>query len=80
MRLRVSNLNRLTTVSHLVDLFVPFGLISFVRIAMNRYNGDSVGIALVEIDHEAGVNAIASLHNLLFMNRYIQVEETVPNV
>lgn len=76
MRLLVSNLNRLTTVPHLVDLFLPFGLVSFVKIIMNRYNGDSECVALIEMSPDAGAQAMQLLDDILFMNRYIKVQES----
>lgn len=77
MHLMISNLNRLTTISQIVALLLPFGLVTAGRIVMNSKNGCSEGAALVEIDSKAGLVAISELNNLRFMNTYIQVEENI---
>jgi len=78
MRLLISNLNCFTTASHLVNLLLPFGLVSSARIVMNAQNGYSEGVALVEIEYKAGQIVISELNNSRFMNYYISVEETIP--
>jgi RNA recognition motif-containing protein len=77
MRLLISNLNRFTTASHLVNLFLPFGLVSSARIVMNAQNGFSEGMALVEMEYKAGQSVVSELNNSRFMNYYISVEETI---
>lgn len=76
MRILISNLNRLTTLSHVVTLLLPYGLVTSARIIVNVENGSSDGAALVEMESSAGQMAIYSLNNLQFMNYYIQVEES----
>jgi RNA recognition motif-containing protein len=78
MRLVISNLNRLTTISQVVALLLPFGLVTSGRIVMNSKNGFSEGTALVDIDYNAGQMAINQLNNIRFMNCYIGVEENIP--
>jgi RNA recognition motif-containing protein len=78
MRLLISNLNRFTTASHLVNLLLPFGLVSSARIVMNAQNGFSEGMALVEMEYKAGQSVVSKLNNSRFMNHYISVEETIP--
>ncbi|MBO9202060.1 MULTISPECIES: RNA recognition motif domain-containing protein [Niastella] len=78
MRLLISNLNRFTTASQLVNLLHPFGLVSEARIVINAQNGYSEGMALVEIEYKAGQIVISELNNSRFMNYYISVEETIP--
>lgn len=77
MRLLISNLNSFTTANHLVNLLLPFGLVSSARIIMNAQNGYSDGVALVEMEYIAGRIAINELNNSRFMNYYISVEETI---
>ena len=77
MHLLISNLNRLTTSSHVIALLLPFGLVTSARINMNTRNGYSAGTALVEIEARAGHIAIGQLDNIRFMNHYIQLEESV---
>jgi RNA recognition motif-containing protein len=78
MRLLISNLNRFTTASHLVNLLLPFGLVSSAAIVMNVQNGFSAGMALVEMEYKAGQSVVSELNNSRFMNYYISVEETIP--
>jgi RNA recognition motif-containing protein len=76
MRLLLSNLNKLTTTTHVIELLLPFGLVTSARLIINKLNGCSEGVALVEIGYKAGHMAINELHNLKYMNHYISVEET----
>lgn len=76
MRLLISNLNRLTTTSHVVALLGPFGLVTSAVIMMNVKSGYSEGIALVEMEFKAGQMVISELNNTRFMNYFINVEET----
>jgi len=78
MRLLISNLNRFTTTSHLLNLLLPFGLVSSATIVMNAQNGFSEGMALVEMEYKAGQSVVSELNNSRFMNYYISVEETIP--
>lgn len=77
MRILISNLNRFTTASQLINLLIPFGLVSSAKIMMNARNGYSEGMALVEMDYKGGLIVISELNNSRFMNYFIRVEETV---
>lgn len=76
MRLLISNLNRLTTTSHVVALLGPFGLVTSALIMTNVKSGYSEGIAVVEMEYKAGLMVISELNNSRFMNYFISVEET----
>lgn len=76
MRILISNLNKLTTASHLIDLLHPFGLVSSARIFRNAKSGYSEGIAMIEMEYQMGHIAISELNDSRFMNYYIRVEET----
>jgi RNA recognition motif-containing protein len=76
MRLFISNLNRFTTISQIVKLLVPFGLVKSAHLSINNPNGCSEGTALVEMEFNAGRSAINELNDLLFMNCFIKVEQT----
>lgn len=76
MHLLISNLNRFTTTSQIVALFVPFGLVTSAHLISNAQYGISSGSAMVEMEFTAGLSAIYELNNLRFMDRFIKVEET----
>lgn len=78
MRILISNLNRFTTTSQIINLLLPFGLVSSARIEKNAKSGYSEGVAFVEMEYKAGHIVISELHNSRFMNYYINVEETFP--
>lgn len=77
MRILITNLNRFTTSSQVIALLIPFGLVTSARIVMNARSGYSEGVALVEMEYKAGQIVIHELDNMLFMNNYICVEETL---
>lgn len=77
MRILISNLNRFTTASQLINLLLPFGLVSSAKIVMNARSGYSEGVALVEMEYKGGLIVISELNNSRFMNYYIRVEEKV---
>jgi RNA recognition motif-containing protein len=72
MNILVSNLNRLTTAEHLLNLFVPFGLVKLVR---KDNNGQSQALGFVKMEQRGGHSAINGLNEIKFMNFYIQVSE-----
>ncbi|WP_315823077.1 RNA-binding protein [Paraflavitalea speifideaquila] len=78
MNIFVGNLNRKTTAQHLIQLFIPFGKITSVRILSDHQTGHSLGCGYVEMDNQAGAIAIQNLHERFFMNTYMEVNE-VPN-
>jgi RNA recognition motif-containing protein len=76
MHIFISNLNNMTTASHLFTLLVPFGHVLSAKIQMNGETGRSLGSAYVEMERVAGKVAVYELDNKRFMNSYIHVEET----
>ena len=75
MNIMVSNLNRLTTAEHLLNLFDPFGLVQSVKIVKGDLNGHSRGIGFIKMDHFSGKSAIYGLNDMRFMDFYIEVSE-----
>lgn len=75
MNILVSNLNRLTTAEHLLNLFIPFGLVKSVKIVRKDINGQSEGTGFINMDHYSGNSAINGLNDVRFMNFYIKVRE-----
>ncbi|THU31110.1 RNA-binding protein [Niastella caeni] len=75
MNIKVSNLNRLTTVQHLLNLFVPFGVVQSVKIVKKDITGRSQGTGYVKMDRFSGNSAINGLNYFRFMNFYIEVSE-----
>jgi RNA recognition motif-containing protein len=75
MKIRVDNLNRMTTPEQLAALFLPFGRVLSSRIVGVGPKGRSRGMGLVQMDSSSGRAAIRKLHRLLFMNSYIEVDE-----
>jgi RNA recognition motif-containing protein len=76
MRLLISNLNRFATASQVIDLLLPFGLVTSARIMRNAQNGYSEGVALVDMEYQAAHIVISELNNSRFMNNYILIEES----
>lgn len=75
MNILVSNLNKLTTARHLLDLFIPFGLVQSVNIVRKDINGHSQGMGFIKMDRFSGKSAINGLNDIKFMNCYIEVSE-----
>ena len=75
MHLFISNLNRFTTTSQLVALFIPFGVVKSARLSVNTRNGYSEGTALIEMELSAGQSVVKELNDFRFMNCFIKVEE-----
>lgn len=76
MRLFISNMNRFTTMSQVVALLLPFGIVKSARLIINAKSGCSSGSALVEMEFNAAKSAIDQLNDLRFMNFFIKVEES----
>ena len=76
MRLFISNMNRFTTMSQVVALLLPFGIVKSAYLIINAKSGCSSGSALVEMEFNAGKSAIEELNDLRFMNCFIKVEES----
>lgn len=75
MRILITNLNRLTTVTHLVALFIPFGSLISARLVGSSYDGRCNGAAIIEMEQRSGMTAMYELDNMRFMEHYIQIEE-----
>jgi RNA recognition motif-containing protein len=75
MNIFVGNLNKKTTAHHLFQLFLQFGKVISVRIAMDNQTGYSLGCGYIEMDSQAGSAAIQNLHERFFMNTYMEVNE-----
>jgi RNA recognition motif-containing protein len=75
MNILVSNLNRLTTAEHLLNHFVPFGLVKSVKLVRKDNNGQSQALGFVKMEQRGGHSAINGLNEIKFMNFYIQVSE-----
>lgn len=76
MNIFVGNLNDMITARHLLQLFVPFGMVYSARILRDKASNHSAGCGYVEMDSRAGKAAISKLNNLQFMNCYLEVTET----
>jgi RNA recognition motif-containing protein len=77
MKIRIGNLNRMTTAGQLAALFLPFGKVFSSKIVTAGPKGRSQGTGLVEMEFPSGKQAIRKLHLLLFMNSYIDVNEVM---
>ncbi len=75
MQIYIVNLSRMTTVSHLVSLFLPFGAVRASKIVRDESTGHSLGFGFVEMEPHCGLRAIQKLNRLLFMNSYMEVNE-----
>jgi RNA recognition motif-containing protein len=75
MQIRVGNLNIMTTPAQLAQLFLPFGKVLSARIVSIGPKGRSQGKGLIQMDPSCGRAAIRKLHQLFFMNSYIEVDE-----
>lgn len=76
MNIYIGNLHLKTSETELLKLFEKFGNVQSATIVMNKKNGQSQGFGFVEMpDHESAMKAIVGLHNLNYMNQYIEVSE-----
>ncbi len=75
MNIFVGNLNDVITARHLLQLFLPFGIVYSAQIIRDTITGHSLGYGFVEMDNRTGKIAINELNNLKFLNRYLEVEE-----
>ena len=77
MQIRIGNLNAMTTQKQLAELFLPFGTVSSSKITTADHKGRSRRIGFIEMNNLCGRTAIRRLHQLLFMNSYIEVDEVL---
>jgi len=76
MNISVSNLSFQAMDHDVRKLFSAFGEVKSAKVVMDDYTKRSRGFALVEMDNAQGANeAIQKLHNTIFMNKTIIVEE-----
>ncbi|HVS98384.1 MAG TPA: RNA-binding protein [Puia sp.] len=77
MQIRVGNLSMMTTQQQLADLFFPFGRVISSKIQASNPKGRFGRIGLIEMSNKCGQAAIRTLHLVLFMNSYIEVDEVL---
>jgi cold-inducible RNA-binding protein len=78
MTIYVGNLNYKAGEKDIQELFSAFGDVSSVSLISDKFTGRSKGFAFVEMDDEAGKNAIENLHETEFMDRNLVVNEARP--
>jgi RNA recognition motif-containing protein len=80
MNLFVARLNPRTTTKSLQKLFEHYGVVSNVKVIIDRVTGRSKGYGFVEMpdNHEAH-EALKELDNSSFQENNISVRESVPN-
>ncbi|HVU55589.1 MAG TPA: RNA-binding protein [Puia sp.] len=75
MQIRIGNLNIMTTAKQLAELFIPFGKVTSSRIVSSGPRTGTRRWGFIEMDNSCGREAIRKLHQFLFMNSYIEVDE-----
>jgi RNA recognition motif-containing protein len=78
MRIFVGNLSYQTTEDQLSDLFGQVGSVESATIVTDRETGRSRGFAFVEMDRDAGQQAIERFNGSEFNGRTINVNEARP--
>ena len=78
MRIFVGNLSYQTTEDQLADLFSQVGAVESATIVTDRETGRSRGFAFVEMDRDAGQQAIDRFNGAEFNGRTINVNEARP--
>lgn len=78
--IRVTNLPEEIQDGDLKDLFSPFGRISRIFLAKDKYTGQSKGFAFVSFDtREAAMKAIAAVNGFGYANLILNVEWAKPS-
>jgi cold-inducible RNA-binding protein len=78
-KLYVGNLPYTITEADLLDLFAPYGPVSFVKIPTDRVSGKGRGFAFVEIEDDAQADAaISELDGTDFSGRTLRINEARP--
>lgn len=72
-KLYVGNLDYSATESELAAHFAPYGLVEFVNIPVNRYNGRARGFGFVCFGSLSDAESAMALHGSEFKGRQIQV-------
>ncbi|MBD98511.1 MAG: RNA-binding protein [Verrucomicrobia bacterium] len=75
MNIYVGNIPYKATEDDLGNLFAEFGDVSSVKIIQDKFTGRSKGFGFVEMNDEAGVNAIESLDGYEHMGRNLVVSQ-----
>jgi RNA recognition motif-containing protein len=78
MRIFVGNLSYQTTEDQLADLFSQVGAVETATIITDRDTGRSRGFAFVEMDRDAGQQAIERFNGYELNGRTINVNEARP--
>lgn len=78
MKIFVGNLHENASEEHVRELFKKYGRVGEVKIIMDMETGHSKGFGFVEMDDPAdGRVAITKLHNLNYMNQFLEVAEAI---
>jgi RNA recognition motif-containing protein len=75
MNIYVGNIPYKSTEDDLGNLFAEFGDVTSVKIIQDKFTGRSKGFGFVEMNDEAGANAVASLDGFEHMGRNLRVSE-----
>jgi len=78
MTIYVGNLNYKAGEQDLHELFSAYGEVESVSLISDKFTGRSKGFAFVEMDDNAGNDAIQQLHDTEFMERTLVVNEARP--
>ncbi len=72
-KLYVGNIDYTATETELADYFSQYGLVEFVNIPVNRYNGRARGFGFVSFSSKQDAERAMALHGTEFKGRQIQV-------
>ncbi len=78
MTLYVGNLNYKAREEDLRELFSAYGEVNSVSLISDKFTGRSKGFAFIDMDDQAGQDAIDQLHDTDFMDRTLVVNEARP--
>lgn len=78
MNIYVGNISYKSTEDDLGNLFAEFGDVTSVKIIQDKFTGRSKGFGFVEMNDEAGANAIESLDGFDHMGRNLRVSQANP--
>jgi RNA recognition motif-containing protein len=78
MTIYVGNLSYQASEKDINELFSAYGEVQSVNIITDKFSGRSKGFGFVEMDDEAGGQAIEQLNDTEFMERTLVVNEARP--